>query len=41
MADLKCDRKEPSENNELIIDVLGVIRMSIQPFISTYGVKVT
>ena len=28
-ADLKCERTEPSESDKLIIDVIGVITMSI------------
>ena len=31
-ADLKCGRKEPSVSNKLIINVVGVVRMSIQCF---------
>ena len=32
MGDLKCEGKEPSVSDKLIIDVIGVIKMSIQSF---------
>ena len=31
-ADLKCEGKEPSMSDKLIIDVIGVIKMSIHIF---------
>ena len=31
-AHLKCEGKEPSVSDKLIIDVIGVIRMSLQSF---------
>ena len=31
-ADLKCAVKEPSMSDKLIIDVIGVIQMSMQSF---------
>ena len=37
-ADLKCDGKEPSESDTLIIDVIGVIRISIQSFTKLVGI---
>ena len=37
MADLKCEGKEPSETDKLIIDVIGVIKMSMQSFIKLVG----
>ena len=37
-ADLKCEGKEPSESDKLIIDVIGVIRMSMQSFTKLVGI---
>ena len=31
-ADLKCEGKEPSVSDKLIIDVIGVTKMSMQSF---------
>ena len=36
--DLKWEGKEPSESDKLTIDVIGVIRMSIQSFTKLVGV---
>ena len=37
-ADLKCGGKEPSVSIKLIIDVIGVIKMSIQSFTRLVGI---
>ena len=37
-ADLKCEGKEPSESDKLTIDVIGVIRMSMQSFSKLIGI---
>ena len=37
-ADLKCEGKEPSVSDKLIIDVIGVIKMSIQSFTRLVGI---
>ena len=37
-ADLKCEGKEPSVKDRLIIDVIGVIKMSIQSFTRLVGI---
>ena len=37
-TDLKCERKEPSESDKFIIDVIGVIRMSMQSFTELVGI---
>ena len=36
-ADLKCEGKEPSVSDKLIIDVIGVIKMSMQSFTRLVG----
>ena len=38
-ADLKCEGKEPSVSDKLIIDVLGVIKMSMQSFTRLVGIE--
>ena len=37
-SDLKCEGKEPSVSDKLIIDVIGVIKMSIQSFTRLVGI---
>ena len=37
-ADLKCEGKEPSACDKLIVDVIGVIKMSIQSFTRLVGI---
>ena len=37
-ADLKCEGKEPSVSDRLIIDVIGAIKMSIQSFTRLVGI---
>ena len=37
-ADLKCEGKEPSVNDKLIIDVIGVIKMSMQSCTRLVGI---
>ena len=37
-ADLKCEGKELSISDKLIIDVIGVIRMSVQSFTKLVGI---
>ena len=37
-ADLKCDGKEPSVSDKLIIEAIGVIKMSIQSFSRLVGI---
>ena len=37
-ADLKCEGKEPSVSYKLIIDVIGVIKMSMQSFTRLGGI---
>ena len=37
-VDLKCEGKEPSVSDKLIIDVFGVIKMSMQPFTGLVGI---
>ena len=37
-ADLKCKGKEPSVSNKLIIDVIGVIKMSMLSFTRLIGI---
>ena len=37
-ADLKCEGKEPSVSDKLIIDVIGVIQMSMQSFTRLVGI---
>ena len=37
-ADLRCAGKEPSESDKWIIDVIGVIRMSMQSFTKLVGI---
>ena len=37
-ADLKCEGKEPSVSVKLIIDVISVIKMSIQSFTRLVGI---
>ena len=37
-ADLKCEGKEPSVSDKLIIYVIGVIKMSIQSFTRLAGI---
>ena len=41
-ADLKCEEKEPSESDKLIIDVIGIIKMSMKSFtkLVCFGVQV-
>ena len=36
-ADLKCEGKEPSVGDKLIIDIIGVIKMSMQSFTRLVG----
>ena len=36
--DLKCEGKEPSESDKLIIDAIGVTIMSIQSFTKLVGI---
>ena len=38
-ADLKCEGKESSESNNLIIDVISIIRISIQAFTKLVGIE--
>ena len=35
---MKCERKEPSESDKFIIDIIGVIKMSIQSFTKLVGI---
>ena len=37
-ADLKCEGKESSVSDKLIIDVIGVIKMSMQSFTRLVGI---
>ena len=37
-ADLKCEGKEPSVSDKLIIDVIGVIKIPIQSFTRLVGI---
>ena len=37
-TDLKCEGKEPLTSDKMIIDVFGVIRISIQPFTKLVGI---
>ena len=38
-VDLQCEGKEPSVSDNLIIDVIGVIKMSMQSFTRPVGSK--
>ena len=38
MADLKCEGKEPSVSDKLIIDVIGVIKLSMQSCTKLVGI---
>ena len=37
-GDLKCEGKEPSVSDKLILDVIGVIKMSMQSFTRLVGI---
>ena len=37
-SDWKCEGKKPSVSEKFIIDVLGVVEMSIQPFTKLVGI---
>ena len=38
-ADLKCEGKEPSESDQLIVNAIGVTTMSIQSITELVGIK--